>query len=143
MKSRFPLLVLPVFLSSCLIPDVGISAHAGYMQIEPNGNFALQNSAATNAVNDVRIDLERGFDVSDAGTPFAAGRVEFEDWEVSASTFYYDESNSSSITRDFGDITASPASPTARGRRPKIFCGSSGIATTWNCSGTGFRTRIS
>lgn len=121
MKSRFPLLVLPMFLSSCLIPDVGISAHVGYMQIEPTGYFALQDSGATNAVDDVRIDLESGFDVSDAGTPFAAGRVEFDDWEVSASTFYYDESSSSSITRDFGDITASSAIPTAINSDLRIF----------------------
>ncbi len=113
MKSRFALLAIPVFLSSCLIPNLGISAHAGYMQLRPTGNVALEDSGATNSVNDVRIDLKSGFDVSDAGTPFAAGRVELGEWEVSASTFYYDESSSSAITRDFGDIQASPASPTA------------------------------
>ncbi len=112
MKTSTALLALPALFASCVLPDLGGNVHAGYMNITPSGNFGLQDSAKTNNVNSVRIDVEDGFSVEDAGTPFLRGEGNLGDWDVIVSGFHFDESNPAVLTADFGDITASQASPT-------------------------------
>jgi hypothetical protein len=113
MKTTNALLAVSFFLGSCILPDLSGSAHAGYMSLTPSGNFALQNSARTNNVDSVRADVEDGLKVDDAGTPFLKGEVNLGDWDVIASGFLFDERSNGTLTADFGNITASPGSPTS------------------------------
>lgn len=106
MKTTTALLALPVLFGSCVIPDLDGSVHFAYLNITPSGNFALQNSARTNNVDSVRVDIEDGFNVDDAGTPHLKAEVHLGKWAVIASGFHFDEQSATVLTSSFGNIPA-------------------------------------
>lgn len=106
MRLTLATLALPLLLNSCLLPDLGARVHAGYMSLQPTGNVALQDAAASNSSNSVRNDLDGGFNFDDQGTPLLKAEVNLGNWDLVASGFVFEEETRSILANDFGDIAA-------------------------------------
>ena len=101
------LLLLPCLFGSCVLPTLDGRVMVGYMNITPRGDLGLEDSAGSQAVGNIKIDVEDELNLEDAGTLYLRGEVDLGNFRFIASGFRYEDSGASVLTTPFGDIPAS------------------------------------
>ena len=105
-KNSVALLALIPLLGSCLIKPLGINVYAGYMNIEPSGEFALNDSTGSQSLGDIQIDVVDEFNIEDAGTIYLRADMDIGSWDLTLSGYSYDETGASILSEKFGDLPA-------------------------------------
>lgn len=97
------LLLLP--LCSCIKP-FDLNLRAGYIDLEPSGDIGLDDSANSQSLGDIKIDIDDDFGLQEADSPYLRADWDPGSWRVSLSGFKIDDASDSVLSETFGDIPA-------------------------------------
>ncbi len=75
-----------------------------YLQLKPTGDLGLEDSSRSQALGQIKIDLDDNFSLDDKGTPYIRFDLQSEDWNLEVSGFRFSDSADSTLSAPFGDM---------------------------------------